>query len=68
VPFFARAVLHAAMGDMDAAVELLKKSVDGREQMFLALRQQPEMAPLVKDPRARRILDEVEALRKSNGL
>jgi eukaryotic-like serine/threonine-protein kinase len=67
VPFFARAVLHAAMGDIDTGVALLQKAVDGREQMFLALRHHPEMAPLVKDPRARHILDEVEALRKSNG-
>jgi tetratricopeptide (TPR) repeat protein len=67
VPFFARALLHAAMGDMDTGVALLQKAVDGREQMFLALRLQPEMAPLVKDPRARRILDEVETLRKSGG-
>jgi serine/threonine-protein kinase len=67
VPFFARALLHAAMGDPDTGVELLQKAVDGREQMFLALRNQPEMAPLVKDPRARAILGRVEEMRHSNG-
>jgi tetratricopeptide (TPR) repeat protein len=63
VPFFTRAGLHAALGDMDTAVSLLQLSVDHRESVMLMIRSVSELAPLLKDPRAKRIFDQVDALR-----
>jgi len=64
VPSIFRAIVHADLGDVDGAVTLLEQAVDSREGFMLALRDKPDMRALVTDPRTRRILDRVDALRK----
>lgn len=61
VPFFMRAALHAALGNLDAAVPLLREAVNKQEGMFLAVHALPEMAPLAKDPRVRDLFEKAEA-------
>ena len=63
VPFVTRAIVHAALGDLDTAVALLQQAVDHREGFIFMLRPLPEMAPLVKDPRAQRIIEQADAMR-----
>jgi len=65
VPFATRAMVHAALGDSDAGIALLQQSVDKRELFVYAMRGTPEMMALLKDPRARRILDQAAALPRS---
>jgi len=64
VPSIFRAIVHGDLGDIDGAVPLLEQAIDSREGFMLALRDKPDMRPLVIDPRTRRVLDRVDALRK----
>ena len=64
VPFITRAALHAAVGDVDVSVALLQQALERRESFMFALRQLPEMAPLLRDPRAQRIVERADAMRK----
>ena len=64
VPFFARAIVHAHPGDLDGGVALLEKGVDHRGNFTPGLRSSPEMAPLRKDRRGQRILEQRDAMRK----
>jgi hypothetical protein len=66
VPYYLRAAVHAALGDMDTAVQLLQQAVDTREGIVFAFRQLPEMAPLFKDPRAVKVYEQADAIRKSS--
>ena len=66
VPFVTRAMVHAALGDPDTAVALLQQGIDKRESYIFALRSLPEMATLLKDPRARRLIEQADAMRKAN--
>jgi len=65
VPYFMRAIVHATLGDLDAAVTFLQQGIDHRETILLAMRALPELAPLRADPRAQRIFAELDAKRKS---
>jgi len=64
VPYYLRAAVHAALGEMDTAVRLLQQAVDTREVIVFAFRETPEMAPLLKDPRALKIYEQADAIRK----
>ena len=64
VPYYLRAAVHAALGDMDEAVVLLQRAVDTREVFVHSFRRLPEMAPLRHDARAQRIFAQADALRK----
>jgi hypothetical protein len=66
VPYYLRAVVHAAVGDMDTAVHLLRQAVDTREVIVFAFRHLPEMAPLLKDPRAVKIFEQADGIRRSS--
>ena len=65
VPYYMRAVVHAAIGDLDEALALLQRSVDTREVIIFSFRGLPEMRPLLEDPRAQRILAQADAIRKT---
>jgi len=65
VPLYLRAAVHAALGDLDTAVQLLQQSLDTREVIVLVFRQLPDMAPLLKDPRAVKIYEQADAIRKA---
>jgi serine/threonine-protein kinase len=65
VPFVSRAVVHLALGDLDAGVALLQQAVDHRESFIFALRNLPEMSSVKADPRVKRILEQVDAIRKA---
>ena len=65
VPPSMRAVVHAALGHRDRAVALLQQAFDQRDSYMFALRTLPEMKPLLADPRAQRILDRADAMRKA---
>jgi TolB-like protein len=64
VPFVTRAMVHAALGDPDTAVALLQQGIDKRESYIFALRSLPEMGALLKDPRARHLIERADAMRK----
>ena len=64
VPFVTRAEVHAALGDRDTAVDLLRQGIDRREAYIFALRRLPEFAPLLEDPRAQRVIEEARAIWK----
>jgi serine/threonine protein kinase len=64
VPFITRAEVHAALGDLDTSVALLQQALDRRESFMFVLRELPEMAPLLMNPRAQRIVEQADALRK----
>jgi eukaryotic-like serine/threonine-protein kinase len=61
VPYFMRATVHAALGDMDTAVTLLRDAVGHQEGIFLATHSLPEMAPLARDPRVRDLFEKAAA-------
>jgi TolB-like protein/tetratricopeptide (TPR) repeat protein len=63
VPFITRAEVHAALGDLDTSVALLQQALDRRESFMFVLRELPEMTPLLKDSRARRIVERADAMR-----
>ena len=65
VPYFMRAMVHAALGELDEAVVLLEQAVVKREGLVLLIRSLPEVAPLAQDPRGKRILEQVDAMRKA---
>jgi serine/threonine-protein kinase len=62
VPYYMRAVLHAALGDRDEAAALMQQAIDHREGLMMQAVSLPEAAPLAADPRGRRIFDKIEAL------
>jgi hypothetical protein len=62
VTFAMRALVHAALGDADASVALLQQAT-----FLMTMRGLPEMAALRKDPRARRILEQLDTLDRSAG-
>ncbi len=62
VPAFMRAAVHAAAGDIDGAVPLVKEAVKSREGHFLGSSVLPEFAALANDPRLR---DEFELANRS---
>jgi serine/threonine-protein kinase len=64
VSSISRAIVHGHLGDIDGAARLLEQAVDHREGFLLALRNTPDMKPLVDDPRTRQILDRADAMRK----
>ena len=66
VPYYLRAPVHAALGDMDTAVQLLRQAVDTREVIVFAFRQTPEMSSLLKDPRALTIYEQADAIRTTS--
>ena len=73
VPYYLRATVHAALGDTDTAVQLLQQAVDmlqqavdTREVIVFAFRQTPEMSSLLKDPRALKIYEQADAIRKTS--
>jgi tetratricopeptide (TPR) repeat protein len=63
VPFVTRAIVHAAAGNRDEALAPLQQGIDRKENFIFALRALPEMAPLVKDPSALRIIDQYDPRR-----
>ena len=63
VPYYLRASVHAALGDVETAIQLLQQAVDTREGIVFAFRQLPEMATLLKDPRALKIYEQADAIR-----
>jgi len=62
VPLIMLAAVHANLGDMDAAIALLQRSLDTRESIFAYGRRIPELAPMLGDPRVQRLLDQVKPL------
>jgi len=67
VPYWSRAAVRGSLGEMDQAVELLQRALDTRETWMVSARQLPEVAALAtKDPRARRILDEIDGIQRAN--
>jgi TolB-like protein/tetratricopeptide (TPR) repeat protein len=66
VPYYLRTAVHAVLGDMDTAVQLLQQAVDTREVIVFAFRQTPEMSSLLKDPRALKIYEQADAIRKTS--
>ena len=64
VPFYMRAAVHAAIGDMDQAVALLGEAIEKREGIFLAVHALPEMASLAKDPRTTSYFERAEAFER----
>ena len=68
VPYWSRAAVRGSLGDMDEAVALLQRAVDTRETWMVSADTLPELAALAtRDPRARRILNEVDAIQRSAG-
>ena len=65
VPYVARAMVHATLGDLDVAVKLFEQAVEKRETLLFGFKNLPPMAPLLADSRARRILEQAEAMRKT---
>lgn len=57
VLFMGRAIVHATLGDMDGALALLNEAVGHSESLVVMLAPLPEAAPLMRDPRARKIID-----------
>jgi len=62
VPYWSRAVLHAALGDLDRGVERLQQAIDRRELFVQKFPWLPEADPLRADPRGRRLLEDVKAI------
>jgi hypothetical protein len=60
-----RAVVHGALGDIEGGVALLREAVDKKDLYLLAARPLLEREPLLKDPRAQQILEDVGALAKT---
>ena len=58
VPYVTRAIVHAAVGDKDEALALLQQGIDKKENFIYLFRKLPEMAPLIKDPRALSLIDQ----------
>jgi hypothetical protein len=68
VSYWSRAAVRGSLGDMDETVALLRRAVDTRESWMMSARTLPELAILAtKDPRARRVLNEVETIQQSAG-
>lgn len=68
VSYWSRAAVRGSLGDMDETVTLLQRALDTRESWMMSARTLPELAALAsKDPRARRILNEVDAIQRSAG-
>jgi len=59
-----RAVVHAALGDIDGGVALLEEALDRNDVYLLAARPLAELAALEADPRGRRVMERVEAVGK----
>ena len=59
------AVIHAALGDKEGAIALLQEAFEKSDLYLIVSRTLREMAPLLADPRARRIFDQVDALRRT---
>src|SRR5439155_25712086 len=62
VPFWVLAAVRGSLGDVDAAVKLLERSLDTRESWLLTARHMPDLAILMKDPRVRAIYDRIDAI------
>jgi len=45
---------------------MLQQAVNTREVIVFAFRQTPEMSPLLKDPRALKIYEQADAIRKAS--
>jgi len=56
------AAVHVNLGDLNAAIALLQRSLDTRESTFVYGRRIPELAPMLGDPRVQRLLDQVKPL------
>ena len=68
VPYWARAAVRGSLGEMDQAVALLQRALDTRESWMVSAQQMPELVPRAnKDPRARGILNDVEAIQRAAG-
>jgi serine/threonine-protein kinase len=65
VPLMVLAAVHGSVGDKDAAVALLQRSLDARELMFLSGAHSPEMAPLLDDPRVKHLLAQATPLKQT---
>lgn len=61
VSFVGRAIVHARLGDMDGAVTLLNEAVAHKESLVIMLAPLPEAAPLMRDARTRKIIDDLAA-------
>ena len=53
-----RALVHARLGDMDGALALLREAIAHNESLVIMLAPLPEAAPLMKDPRARTLIND----------
>jgi serine/threonine-protein kinase len=68
VSYWSRAAVRGSLGDMDETVTLLQRAIDTRESWMMSAGTLPELAALAtRDPRARRILNQVDAIQRSAG-
>jgi len=59
VPLIVPAIVHAALGDTDRAVALLEEAYALREPDFLRAPRYPTLDDVTRDPRIRRLLDQI---------
>ena len=59
--FFGQAIAHAAIGDKDIALARLNDAVAHNEGLTLMIAPLKEASPLVRDPRARKVIEDLGA-------
>src|SRR5262245_4367681 len=61
-----RAVVHGALGDIDGGVALLQEAIDRKDVYLFTARAMADLEPLLKDQRAKKIIQQVDAIGKSH--